>query len=55
MAAATLELTAGRNVTVTASVNRACVFVTAGGEGLNVKQWDVQVNGSTAVITAFVC
>lgn len=53
VAAVTLELTVVRNAMVTASVNRACVFVIADGEGLNVKQLVVQVKGSTAVITAF--
>lgn len=55
MAAVTLESTAVRNAMVTESANRVRVFVTAGGEGLSVKQWVVQVNGSTAVIMAFVC
>lgn len=37
-----LELTVVRNAMVTASVNRAFAFVTAVGEGLNVKQWVAQ-------------
>lgn len=40
-----LELTVVRNAMVTASVNRAFAFVTAVGEGLNVKQWVVQAKG----------
>ena len=49
MAAVTLESTAVRNAMVTEGANRVRVFVTAGGEGLSVKQWVVQVNLSIAV------